>query len=229
MLLNARYVTQEGPVGGGIMGATGYAGSKYCLVKRLAIGDWELLDMEIMAFDMTHLEGEYAVEIYGLIGFRHLIHYDWAVDYAHGRIRFWERFVRTDHHVLYRVATTYRNHLPMVDITIAGTQFSFLVDTGASMVLLDVRLRDKVIHEVTDIVTEEMSSASATKATVESGTLSGFYLGEIAFGPHNIKFSDLSHMHASVGKFDGVIGYPLLSKHPVVVSWSYRSLYFLGE
>lgn len=229
VLLNARYLDQQATAPGrGVMGATGHAKSVYTAVEALSFGEWRLAGLEIMAIDMQHLELELGVTIHGIIGFRHLIHYDWMVDYTKGRISFWDRMVLAEFTVQAKVPVHYRHHLPMVAIEIAGHVLNFLVDTGASMVLVDRSKQALVVADVTDLVTEQMASASAIEATVESGTLSGFRVGELAFGPSNIKFADLSHLQV-FGMFDGVIGYPLLSKYRVMQSWSFHALYFLAD
>jgi hypothetical protein len=229
LLLNSRYLAPESTTqGGGIQGATGPAGSSYTQGNNLSFGEWAFEDFELMAIDMQHLEEEMQVTIHGIIGFRHLIHYDWMVDYAGNTISFWDRMVKTEFNILHKIPVTYRNHLPLVTLHIGDHPFQFLVDTGAAIVLLDQRHFDKVHPLVADCTSESMASASAIQVTVQSGTLSAFRLGDLHFGPSEVKFTDLSHMQ-SLGTFDGIIGYPLLSKYRVIQSWSFHSLYFLAD
>jgi hypothetical protein len=230
VLLNSRYLEPEKTSqGGGVIGASGFAPSMYCQGNTLSFGEWKLEDFELMAIDSQHLEEEMKVEIHGIVGFRHMIHYDWMVDYAGGRISFWNRMIKSEFNILEKVLVQYRHHLAMLGIQVGGQTYQFLVDTGASMVLFDQRHEAAVAPLVTGLVEESMASASATKVQVRSGTLPEFQCGNMQFeGPHTIKFMDLSHMRAT-GTFDGIIGYPLLSKYRVVQCWSASSLFFLAD
>jgi hypothetical protein len=230
LTLNSRYVAPESSTPGtGVQGASGKADSCHSQGNHVSFGDWRIEDFELIAIDMQHLEEEMGVEIHGVLGFRHLIHYDWMVDYKGGRISFWSRMNRAELNILERVFVQYRHHLPMVGIQVGDQTYQFLVDTGAFMVLFDQRHEAAVAPIVQDLVEDTMASASAHRAQVRTGTLSAFQCGILQFeGPHCVKFMDLSHMK-SMGAFDGIIGYPLLSKYRVVQSWSVHSFFFLAD
>jgi hypothetical protein len=228
-ILNSRLLDADQTTeGGGIIGATGNAMSHYTQVPSLQIGDWHILNSELMAIDMAHLEAELKTEIAGLIGFRHLIHFDWMVDYGKKKLHFWSRMNRNDHKIIAKALAHYAHHLPMIDLEIEGHAFRFLVDTGCSVLLLDRRHRALLLPAISGLFEEPMASASPTQVIVETGQLCGFKAADLQFGACKIQITDLSHMQ-SIGDFDGVIGYPLLSKYPVIQSWTFHTLYFVGE
>lgn len=228
--LNSRYLDQEivSP-GGGVQGVTGAVSSVYTRVDEIAFGDWKITNLELMASDFSHIEEEWGVVLHGIIGFRHLIHYDWMVDYKGGTISFYERMIKSEFNIAGKAKTNYKYHLPVVDIEIGGNGYRFLVDTGAAVVVFDQDKKDQVIDEVSGLHARKMSSASPEEADIERGTLSNFKVGELEFGSHTIDFMDLTGMKARFGDFDGIIGYPLLSKYRTIVSWTFRGLLFLAD
>jgi Aspartyl protease len=229
-VLNARYFRdKQMSQGGNAMGVTGEFGIHYTTIDDLAFGEWRFRGLEMMVMEMEHLEAEFGVEVHGLIGFKQMIHFDWMVDYQLKQIHFWSRMHKADFNILSRVKARYSHHVPIIDLEIQGHAFRFLVDTGASMVLFDAQKRELVIDAVTEIVSEPMASSSPVQVTVESGTLSGFTVNGIPYGASNIKFADLSILQRQIGDFDGVIGYPLLSQYPTVVSWNFHALFVLAK
>lgn len=229
LILNARYLDLEKTEAGlGATGATGHVSSVHTHLDSVRFGEWAIENLEVMAIDLQHLEEEFKLEIRGILGFRHMIHYDWMLDYANGLITFWDRVRKEDLDILHRHRVQYMHHLPSLILEIGGNSLRFLVDTGCAEVLIDRKWREELDAEVMDMVADQMMSASTTKADIESGMIRGFRLGELEFGPNKVKFSDLSHMF-HIGAFDGIIGYPLLSKYRVVQSWSVSNFYFLRD
>ena len=229
LTLNSRYLdpatVEEGQ---GAQGATGHTPSVHTLVESIRFGEWSMENLELMAIDSRHLEDEFGIEIHGILGFRHMIHYDWMVDYRQGEITFWDRVRKETIDILHRERVQYRHHLPSLMLEIGGHSLRFLVDTGCEEVLIDQQWRETLSDCVEEMAADQMSSASPIVFDVEKGTISGFRLGDLEFGPNKVTFSDLSHMK-SLGEFDGIIGYPLLSKYRVVQSWSVSAFYFLKD
>lgn len=228
-MLNSRYLDPGTTVQGlGATGATGSVPTVHTHLNSVKFGEWVVENLEVMAFDAQHVEEEYEVEIVGILGFRHMIHYDWMLDYSNGLITFWDRVRKEDLDILHRHRVQYMHHLPSLILEIGGNSLRFLVDTGCGVVLIDRKWREELDAEVFEMIPDQMVSASTTKADIESGMIRGFRLGELEFGPNKVKFSDLSHMF-HIGAFDGIIGYPLLSKYRVVQSWSVSNFHFLRD
>lgn len=230
MLLNSRHLAPgNGEVAGMSIGVTGKVSMRMAHIRSLSFGGLRFEDTDVLAVDMGHLEDDYGVAIHGLIGFRTLVDYDWMVDYAAEQITLWNRFPKADFKLRAKIPAEYRHHLPTIEVKIAGRPFIFLVDTGASMVLLDQRWREFVLPVVDALTEEKMASASAVEARFETGTLAGFEAGGLAFGPCEFKLGDLTQLQSQGPHFDGILGYPLLSQYRIVVSWSNHSLYILED
>lgn len=229
LTLNSKYLDPASVVEGqGAQGATGFTPNVHAPIESIRFGDWSMENLEVFAIDATHLEEEFKVEIHGILGFRHLIHYDWMLDYRTGEITFWDRVRKENLDILHRERVQYRHHLPALMLEIGGHSLRFLVDTGCEEVLIDQQWREKLGDCIEGMATDSMASASQIRLAVEKGTIRQFRLGDLEFGPNKVTFSDLSHMQ-SLGAFDGIIGYPLLSKYRVVQSWSVSAFYFLRD
>lgn len=227
-LLNSRYLPEDdsGDVGYAL-GATGKVAHRYVIVENLEIGEWRFENREALAMDLKHAEDEYGTEIHGIMGFRQLIHFDWMVDYHRKELHLWERFPKTEHTILGKAFAPFKDHLPMVKVSIGGEEFKMLIDTGASMFVMTEENRERVMTHVEEEGTKMMASASPVEAEVGKGTLKGFKIGDLDFGPCEINFMDLSHMQRGMIPFDGIVGYPVLGQYRTVVSWNYHVLYFL--
>ncbi len=212
---------------GGVMGVTGKVQTHNAVLEDLSFGDWQIKGREVMVLDMKHLEEEVGTEIDGIIGFKEMINFDWMVDYGKGELHLWERFPRDEYKLLERTRIHFRHHLPIVELKIAGEPLQFIVDTGCSINCIDRNLMEKIGGAVTGLEEEKLASASPNEIDVLSGTLEGFQVGKLEFGPSEAKYMDLSQMQQRFGHFDGITGYPLLKQYKTVQSWSFSSLFFL--
>ncbi len=228
-LLNVRYVSPESrSEGSGIRGVSGESPSFYTQMGKLVFGPWEMEMPEVMAVNCEHLEEELNLRIDGIIGFRAMIHFDWMVDYHAKEIHFWDRVDRSTLAIAAKVQCSYRGHLPLFEATIAGNTYKLILDTGASTLVFDAHKRDLVLAEVADLVSEEMASSSPVKIPIETGVLSGFEVGGLQCGACKINFADLSSLRRRLGEFDGIVGFPLMSKYRTIVTWNGGGLILLA-
>jgi hypothetical protein len=63
---------------------------------------------------------------------------------------------------------------------------------------------------------------------VEHVRLSGFELSGIAFGASEMRLGSVQDLQRAFGAVDGIIGYDLLRKARMVVSWDLHWGYVLG-
>lgn len=214
---------------GDLMGAAGKMKSFRTRIEELKFGDWAIGPMEVLALDEDILGAAFKQKYHGLIGFRQLINYDWMVDYKSNELHLWANFHKEEHAISETLRVRYLNHLPVLNAMIGEHEFHFLLDTGCSgLVLNDARreILDEVIEWGED---DEMQGAGGLKVDVKSGMLSSYTLADREFRDTPVKVSDFSSLKDRIGHFDGIIGYPLLSRVRVVVSWFQRALYFLED
>lgn len=232
ILLNTRYIDPDKAVGNGqATGLTGTAKLVYTPLGKLSFGNgWDFESDEVCAVDMTHLEEEdFGIEVHGMIGFRQLVHYDWLIDYKKKELYLWSRFPKNDFEIIAKMRCSYQNHLPIIDVLIAGQTFQLLVDTGCDFIVIDEKKKHLIESEVVFSGVEQIASASADKADMDAGKIDSFQVAGLDFSTSDIKFTNIERIVGAYGGCDGIIGYDLLRQYPIVQSWSVKAFYFLKE
>ncbi|MEM0997266.1 MAG: retropepsin-like aspartic protease [Bacteroidota bacterium] len=226
--LNALHLPEERlRESGELMGASGAIKSFLISVDELRFEDWTMGPMEVRAINDEQLEAKLGFRYDGLIGFRQLIHYDWMVDYQRGELHLWATFPKADYPVQEEVRIRYMNHLPVIEVEIAGEKYQLLIDTGSGGMLFDQEKAERIAAVVELGEDDELRGAGGRKLTVSGGQLKEFTLKGIRIADSSISFADISPLVQRLGPFDGIIGYSLLSQVRTVVSWENRHLYLL--
>lgn len=230
MLLNA-HRTHSPKVGDakGFRGINAEAKSFYTRIESLEFGAWKIQKVEAMAADLKHLEDDYGIEIHGIIGFRHLISFDWMVDYQEQVVHFWKRVRDGEMKIQHKINTRYLYHLPRLEVTIAGKPYQFLLDTGAPYLVMHDSHRDGLADELNELRKTDMMGGAGGTIETDSGLLSCFEIGPLKFEDKEVKFMDFSHMQRRFGPFDGIVGYSILEQVRTIVSWDQRALFFLED
>lgn len=185
--------------------------------------------MEVKALDETALEEAFKQDYHGLIGFRQLINYSWMVDYTAKKLHLWSSFRKKEHPIAGQIKVRYLNHLPLVKAMIGDHEFNFLLDTGCSGLVIDNNRRDDLDEMVEWGEDDNLQGAGGLKVAVSSGTLKSYTVAEREFRDTSIKLTTFSSLQDRIGHFDGIIGYPMLSKARTVVSWQQKRLFFLED
>jgi|GEM_PF-6746510 len=210
-------------------GATGRIPTYQTTVESLSFGDWQFKHYTCHAIDLSHLEDYWGIPVHGLIGFRHLIHLDWMIDYQNDMLHIWRKAPIEDFKVKAKLRLGYQYYFPGLQIHLGGKPYWFLIDSGAPDITCHTGMEEAVLPLLQDIEKKDLSSASSTTVEVNSGTLSGFQVGELQFGSAKVEFTDLTHMREHFGAFDGIIGYHLLQRYRTILSWNSRGLWFLED
>jgi hypothetical protein len=226
--LNAAHLPEEKlQKGGELMGASGTVPSFRAELQELKLGEWRMGPMSVLALNETQLEEAFGVRYDGLIGFRELIYFDWMVDYDAAEFHLWSNFKKNDYEVAHAVRVRYLNHLPVINMTMAGKEYQMLLDTGASGIVFDQEKKDELAAVLEEVQEDELQGAGGKKLIVSGGRLTSFEVSGFVVEDSEIKFTDISALQNRLGSFDGIIGYSLLSKARVVVSWEQRHIYIL--
>lgn len=228
--LNARYF-QPGELdqSKNTMGATGSIPTFESTVDELSFGDWKFNNYTCHAIDMGHLESYWGMPVHGLLGFRHLIHLDWMIDYEAGMLHIWRKAPVEDFKIKAQLRLGYQYYFPGIQIKMADQAFWFLIDTGAPDITCHTGIENAILPFLEEVKTKDLDSASQTSVEVNAGILPGFQVEDLNFGPANIEFTDLTHMREHFGAFDGIIGYHLLKRYRTILSWNSRGLWFLED
>ncbi len=230
LVLNAnQWDTENLESGFGAMGVTGKVNTYYAVIEELAFQNWKIQNREVLMIDMSHLEEEAGVEIQGIIGFREIINFDWMLDFEHKVLHLWDRFPQNHYRVLEKIKLSFHHHLAFLELKIGGKPYRFILDTGCSVNCIDHRLKDELAPFLSHLEEDKLKSASPNEFSVLSGTLSGFQIGSLDFGPSEVKLVDLAGMQDRFGPLDGITGHPVFSQHKAVQCWNYSSLIFVGD
>lgn len=230
MAINAsRFNTDELEEGGGVRGLSGAVKSHFVVIDEISFGPWKVNGLEAMTMDMTHLEEEVGSEIHGILGFREMVYFDWMVDYKRSELNLWNRFPRDEYEIIGKTRLIFRHHFATVEMKILGEPYQFIVDTGCETNCIDHNLIEKMGLKRANLENESLASASPEEIDSLVGTIEGFEVAGLEFGPSEAKFMDMSRLQAQFGPFAGITGYPLLKKYRTVQSWNFHSLMFLAD
>jgi len=191
-------------------------------------------DQKVVTLDLSNLEKDYEVEIYGLIGFEQIKDYDLLFNYGNQELI----LIDPNHFEIFEevyfsnvqktsVSIKLEGHIPIVDISVNGMILSMGLDCGAELNLIDHDLYNDFIYNLENISTDTLSGADRIRKEVIVGDVKQVQIGSNTFEKMETVFSDISHINKGYSvKIDGILGYPLFSKQPTLLSFSRKKLIF---
>lgn len=178
--------------------------------------------------DLSHLEQNLSTKIYGLIGWKVIKDYDVLYDYQNRKITLYPP--TPDVIFPYTKTPLFLGNIPqavVIPIEIAGKNYNFAFDSGAGSCAMDIKHLDEISQSGVFSKNPEATTLSGGISTsqVTSGAISYVTIAGQEFSVQHCSFSDLSHLSAAMGApIDGVIGYDILSKVKVLVSYARQEL-----
>jgi len=212
---------------GEVMGAAGKVKLYQAEVQELEIGAWRMGPLSANVLAKSAMDDFDGGELAGSLGFRELIHYSWLVDYQQKELRLWQKFKPADHDVTGSLRCNYLNHLPAFEATVGDQKLRLLLDTGCSDLVMDRSRLDSLSEWVQGMEKSELVGAGGNKSESLEGHLDHLKVDVHQLDRVPVGFADLSGLKARIGDFDGIIGYPLLSRLGTVVCWERKRFYFL--
>jgi len=191
-------------------------------------------DQEVLTLDLSGLEKDYEVEIYGLIGFEQIKDYDLLFNYGDQELV----LIDPNHFEIFEevyfsnvqktsVPIIMEGHIPVVEISVSGKFLSMGLDCGAESNLIDENLYDDYSNNLVNISTDTLSGADRIRKKVIVGDVKQVQIGLKSFERMSTIFSDISHINEGYSiKIDGILGYPLFSEQPILLSFSRKKLIF---
>jgi len=188
----------------------------------------------VLTMDIAHLEQELGTEIYGLIGYEIYKNYDMLFDYANNMLTLIQphatkNYLETHYKQsnIEEHSIEMRGHIPAVKGKIGKAEFYFGVDCGAGSNLLDKEFYISMKKHISNSGNVDLSGAGETK-NVKSGNLKKMTIGKKKFLNTNTVFNDMSHLNTAYNiKLNGLVGYEILSKQKLLLSFQNKQLLFI--
>jgi hypothetical protein len=239
LILNRKYYKSETDslprIGGGVQGVNSSVGNLDIVhIGEFDMGGVRVTDSDVLTMDMSHLEEIFGVEIHGLVGYAVFKDYDLLFDYDGGTVTLIAPEAsagylanRYPQSATREVAIEMRGHIPVMNARIGETQLRLGFDCGAGGNLLDENLRSSLGRQVSRVKKTELSGAGESR-DVESAKIRELVIGGRKFRNTRAVFNDIAHLNAANDvTIDGLVGYEILSRQKVLVSFRNRCLCFI--
>lgn len=200
-------------------------------VGSLNFGGLQVIDQDVLTFDLSHVEKEHGVEIHGLIGFELYKGYDVLYDYRNQKLtlinpEYVDEFYRQDS--ASTIEFVMQSHLPVIDVNIEGEVFRFGLDSGAESNLLDDKHYKYLTPFLNEMDEDTLIGANNQSKLVKKGKIKSLKLADMVFKNSDTVFSQMGQLNLiDEQKIDGLLGYPVLSLQKTLVSHSKKQLVLL--
>ena len=187
-------------------------------------------DLPGLRIDLEHLEQKTATPLGGLIGYELLRDRELELDYPNRRVRVGrttQRRAETEFSLPFQLV----GHVPVLRLKHKGKTYHFLLDTGASINLLDersaVELGDVFVRSAR---TKTLYGVDKQPLRTRTGSLQALKLKRhrtTEIMP--VHLADLTRLRAQFEHpIDGILGYPFLRDRHLVVDYRRRRVLFLA-
>ncbi len=205
-------------------------------VKQLKWAEMSMNDEDVLSVNLSHLEEELEMEIYGLIGYELLKNYDLLIDYKEKKItlirpQFLSTYISNNFNnsKQEKVPFVLKGHIPIINAVISNQSFKLAVDTGAEVNLISMdsyeTLKDNIYNQQNESL---IGLDNSNTKNVTLATLKYLEVGNIKFNDLETVFNDISHFNSGYSvKVDGIVGYELLSKHKSIIRYNNKEIIFL--
>jgi len=203
-------------------------------IEELNFHGISLKDQDVLTLDLSALEKDYEVEIYGLLGFELIKGYDILFDYDKKELlllspNYYETFDKEYYLDVAKTSTpiVMEGHIPVVEINVNGKNLAIGLDCGAEVNLISNDLYQDFANNLENISTDTLWGADRVPRKVIAGEVKQTQIGRKYFQNMETVFSDISHINAGYSiKIDGIMGYELFSKQPTLLSFARKELIF---
>lgn len=239
VILNAHYVSKKDSASRSISSSQGVNGSISGMditeVNQLDFGGIQLNNQKVVTIDLSHLEEELGIDCYGLIGYEMIKDYDIIFDYKNQALTLiapehFEKYKREklSTNALKTVPFDLEGHIPVIKVKIGNKVLNLGIDSGAESNLIDDDLFTSLRKDFHSIKKEELIGADNNAKEVQKAKVNKMEIGEYTFKNSPTLFSDISHLNKGYKvQLDGLIGYPILSKHKVLLSFNRTEIIFI--
>ncbi len=240
VILNSKHITQNEGKKNSFSTAKGVGGNISGMdihqIESLDFAGIKLENEDLLTMDLAHLEEELETEFYGLIGYELVKEYDLLFDYQKQELTIinpdnFEEFKKDKlaNKELTSIPFILSKHIPIVEGVTADRSLAYGVDSGAGTNLLDDDLFAPMKKSLKKIGEDDLTGADNRMKVVKKGLVKSTAFGTKYFKKLDTVFSDISHLNEGYKvQLDGILGYPVLSKQPTLLSYKRKELIFIN-
>jgi len=218
----------------GIAGSA--VGVKRTTVKEFSFGSLDYWNQKADLIDLGHIENSKGVKILGLLGIELFKQCEMIIDYEQNLIHL-HRIGRKESsgykHSLLEDTSTYRivpfeltDNRIIVKTSMAGKKLKFVVDCAAESNVLDSRLPNKILEQVTITKRVVLTGSNNRKVDALFGDLESIKIGGEEVSNLPVLITNLEYTcFAYAGCVDGVLGFDFLSMHKIGFNFVKRKMY----
>ena len=205
-------------------------------VKSFNFGTLDYDNLEAHLTDLGHIENVKGVKILGLLGLELFKQCEMIIDYEQGLIylhRIGKKEAKSYQHVMLNESETYRtlpielnNNRIFLNTTMEGKKLKFVIDCAAESNVLDSRLHNRILENVTITRRVVLMGSNNRKVDALYGDLQKLKIGGEEIGSLPVLVTNLEETCFSYsGCVDGVLGFDFLSLHRVGFNFVKRKMY----
>jgi predicted aspartyl protease len=229
---NARRTEDET---GGVTGAI--AATHPTDIGSAVIGTFHYAKVEADRVNLGHIENSKGIRILGLLGMNLFKRFELIIDYENNLLHLHlinKKETRTYQHEMLKDTAAY-NEFP-VEIKenklytygeVAGKKLTFIIDTGAESNVLDSRLPDKVMENVTINSRILLAGTGNTRVEALTGDMKNIKMANLDIGALPVIVTNLEKMCTAYDDrcLDGLLGFDFLSLHKIGFNFVNRKMY----
>lgn len=181
----------------------------------------KVVDVDMLAKDLSYLEPTDSTRVYGLIGMDIFGDYDILFDYGNLTLTLLKPStgvdVRADGAMIVPYDCFASGYLPCVKANVGGEELTFGIDCGATVNMLSDRYM-RLVDKREDTTLTGISG----DVTPQKQGCANLLIGSVDLGTQSFVIGDLSHFQ-NLG-IDGLIGFPVLSAKRIMLRNSTKEL-----
>ena len=206
-------------------------------LKKLLVKNFSIDNIKSDIIDLSHIEKNKKMSLYGIIGYNVLKDYEIFIDFHLKQITLSKINNNGDKidklPYLEEITDTINFKLKKHTITLTSyindQKLNFGLDTGAEINLLDKSVSKRVFENFKTPKRIIMTGAGKKKIEVLAGKLHKVKLTNTIYcGPMRTIVTNLDNMKVTYGaKLDGILGYEFIAMRRIILNYKKKQLYFV--
>ncbi|MBL7739416.1 MAG: aspartyl protease family protein [Chitinophagaceae bacterium] len=206
-------------------------------VADFVLGTYKYSRVEADRINLGHIENSRGIRVLGLLGMNLFKRFEMIIDYENNLLYLHlisKKEAKTYQHEMLNDTKNY-NEFP-IDIKenklytygeVAGKKLTFIVDTGAESNVLDSRLPDRILENLTINSRVLLSGTGNSKVEALSGDMKNIKMANLEISSLPVIVTNLEKMCRAYDDrcLDGMLGFDFLSLHKIGFNFVNRKMY----